>query len=67
MPGVTSELVANALREAGGQLAWRGERDAAAEVLAKDVRANDVVVMIGAGDITRTGPELLKKLSSAHS
>ena len=67
MPGVTSGLVADALRDAGGTLAWRGERDALAEALARAVGPNDVVLTIGAGDITRTGPELLKKLSSADS
>jgi UDP-N-acetylmuramate--alanine ligase len=67
MPGVTSRLVADALRDAGGTLAWRGERDALADALAAGVREGDVVVTIGAGDITKTGPELLKKLNDPHS
>jgi UDP-N-acetylmuramate--alanine ligase len=64
MPGVTSTLVANALKDAGGTLAWQGERGALADVLANAVRDGDVVVTIGAGDITKTGPELLERLSS---
>ena len=67
MEGVTSDLVVDALKHAGGKLAWRGERDALADALARDVREGDVVVTIGAGDITKTGPELLKKLSNADS
>jgi UDP-N-acetylmuramate--alanine ligase len=63
MAGVTSSLIADALRDAGGTLAWRGERDALADALARGVRHGDVVVTIGAGDITRTGPELLDRLS----
>jgi len=63
MPGVSSGLIADALKDAGGALAWRGDRDSLADTLARDVRSGDVVVMIGAGDITKTGPELLKKLS----
>jgi UDP-N-acetylmuramate--alanine ligase len=61
--GVTSGLIADALRGAGGTLAWRGERGDLAEALARDVHEGDVVVTIGAGDITKTGPELLEKLA----
>lgn len=63
--GVSSGLVADALRQAGGTLVWRGERAAAAEALAGAVREGDVVLTVGAGDITRTGPELLNRLSRA--
>ena len=60
--GVTSELVEKAVARAGGTVAWRGTREALAEALGSAVRTGDVVVTIGAGDITRTGPELLQKL-----
>ncbi len=65
MAGVTSSLVASALRDAGGTLAWQGERNDLADALASSVRDGDVVVTIGAGDITKTGPELLARLSSS--
>ncbi len=57
--GVTSELIAGPLRQGGGTLAWQGPRAALAGALAADVRSGDVVITVGAGDITRTGPELL--------
>jgi len=60
--GVTSSLVADAIRAAGGTLAWRGERADLAEALADSVRSGDVVLTVGAGDITKTGPELLERL-----
>ena len=63
--GVTSGLVADGLRAAGKEVAWRGERSALADALAGIVRQGDVVVTIGAGDITRTGPELIDRLGAA--
>ena len=60
--GVTASLIADALTAAGGRLAWRGSRDELADALAGAVRGGDVVLTVGAGDITRTGPELLERL-----
>ncbi|HEX2779363.1 MAG TPA: cyanophycin synthetase, partial [Gemmatimonadaceae bacterium] len=60
--GVTSGLIAREMQGAGTPIAWRGERGVLAEALAGAVRPGDVVVTIGAGDITRTGPELLARL-----
>jgi len=60
--GVTSTLIVDALSAAGGALAWRGERSALAEALLAGVRNGDLVLTIGAGDITKTGPELLERL-----
>ena len=62
--GVSSDLIERALRGAGGALAWRGDRPVLAEALASAVRQGDVVLTIGAGDITKTGPELLARLGS---
>jgi len=61
--GVTSTLVENALATAGGSLTWRGERSALADALEANVRTGDLVLTIGAGDITKTGPELLERLN----
>lgn len=81
IPGVSSSLIeeaiARATRGAGGaapgassapgaaRLAWRGEREQLAAALAGAVRRGDVVITLGAGDITRTGPELLAHLTAA--
>ena len=56
--GVTSQLVASATARWGRAVAWQGVRDDLASALAREVKAGDVVITIGAGDITQTGPEL---------
>ena len=63
--GVTSDLIERAIGGAGGTIGWRGERAVLADALAREVRSGDVVLTIGAGDITRTGPELLDRLDRA--
>jgi UDP-N-acetylmuramate--alanine ligase len=63
--GVSATLIERAAREAGGTIGWRGERAELAAALARAVRSGDVVLTIGAGDITRTGPELLARLTAA--
>jgi UDP-N-acetylmuramate--alanine ligase len=62
--GVTSELVAAALDRAGGAVTWRGPRGELASALCAFVREGDVVITIGAGDITRTGAELRQQLEA---
>jgi UDP-N-acetylmuramate--alanine ligase len=59
-PGVTADLIGDRLRD--GALAWRGPRSEAAMALRDRVRPGDVVLTMGAGDITKTGPELLAAL-----
>ena len=60
--GVTSALIAGSMRESGKAPVWEGPRSDAAQAIAQLVRENDVVITIGAGDITRTGPELAQLL-----
>lgn len=60
--GVSSALIADALTRAGRAPEWTGARGDAATALASFVRAGDVVLTMGAGDITQTGPELLALL-----
>jgi UDP-N-acetylmuramate--alanine ligase len=64
IPGISSDLIAAALERAGRPAAWRGSRSELAAALTGFVKQGDVVITIGAGDITRTGPELLQRLES---
>ena len=49
--------------KAGHAPTWMGPRGEAADAMARFVQAGDVVITIGAGDITQTGPELSKLLA----
>lgn len=60
--GVTSALIADPMARAGRAPAWQGPRSDMADALAPGVREGDVVLTIGAGDVTKTGPELLAML-----
>jgi len=64
--GVSAGLIAEAARALGRPVAWRGDRAALADALAADAARGDVVLTLGAGDITLTGPELLERLAAAN-
>jgi len=61
--GVTSQLIADGLAARGAAPAWMGPRSGLATVLAGAVRKGDVLITLGAGDITRTGGEVFKLLA----
>ncbi|MEO5589403.1 MAG: UDP-N-acetylmuramate--L-alanine ligase [Gemmatimonadaceae bacterium] len=60
--GVSSRLIADGLKVAGTSAEWEGPRAELAAALADFLKEGDVVLTIGAGDITRTGPELIALL-----
>lgn len=62
IPGVSSALVADRMAASGRAPVWEGGREGAAAALHAFVRDGDVVLTMGAGDVTRTGPELLRCL-----
>lgn len=62
LPGVTAELVAAGARAAGAAPESVRERTELAACVARVARSGDVVLTMGAGDVTRTGPELLALL-----
>lgn len=61
--GVTSALIADQMTRDGRSPQWVGERTALSSALSSFVREGDVVLTLGAGDITLTGPELLRRLT----
>ncbi|RLP11174.1 UDP-N-acetylmuramate--L-alanine ligase [Propionibacterium australiense] len=64
IPGVTGELVADAARAAGAHVRYVQDKTALPGELASLVRGGDLVMTIGAGDITRVGPALLDRLEA---
>jgi len=62
MPGVSGRSVAEAAEGAGVETVWLPERQALARELSALVREGDVVLTLGAGDVTAVGPELLQVL-----
>lgn len=59
VPGVTADLVARGAARGGAPTTAVRERAALGATVAATVRPGDVVFTLGAGDVTRVGPELL--------
>jgi UDP-N-acetylmuramate--alanine ligase len=62
--GVSAELVARGAARAGATTVAVRERAGVTERVIETVRPGDVVFTLGAGDITRVGPELLARLGT---
>lgn len=63
IPGVTGEMVASAARSAGADVAYVPHRADLASVLAAHVRPGDLVLTMGAGDVTLVPTELAALLA----
>jgi len=64
LPGVSAALVARGAARAGATTVAVRERATLTERVAQTVQSGDVVFTLGAGDITRVGPELLTRLGT---
>ena len=67
IPGVTSELIAARMTALGRPPEWRGGAATLAPVLARALRTGDLVVTMGAGDVTRVGPAVLAARGTSGS
>ncbi|MET8169173.1 UDP-N-acetylmuramate--L-alanine ligase [Streptomyces sp. NPDC005329] len=63
IPGVTSELIIDAARAAGADVTAVHDKDLAPETVAGMAKAGDLVLTMGAGDVTDLGPRILDRLS----
>ncbi|MER5767229.1 UDP-N-acetylmuramate--L-alanine ligase [Streptomyces sp. NPDC001985] len=64
IPGVTSELIIDAARAAGADVTAVGTMAEVAGAVAGMAKPGDLVLTMGAGDVTDLGPEILARLSS---
>jgi UDP-N-acetylmuramate--alanine ligase len=62
IPGVTSELIIDAARAAGADVRPAKTSTAGAELVAGMAAPGDLVLTMGAGDVTELGPEILARL-----
>src|SRR5207253_3852696 len=68
IPGVTSETLASAIREAGHKnVHYFRSMQEAIEFLLKQARAGDAILTIGAGNISRASGEFMVLLGTEHS
>ena len=65
IPGVSGSQVADAAERAGAATVFEADRPAVGRRVLGLIRPGDVVLTLGAGDITRVGPELLQWLRAA--
>ncbi|MGH7584362.1 MAG: glutamate ligase domain-containing protein, partial [Gemmatimonadales bacterium] len=57
-PGITGKLVADAAVDAGAFVLYEPRRDELAGEIAGMLREGDVLLTVGAGDVTRVGPDV---------
>lgn len=62
IPGVSGAMVADAARRAGVRVEWVPKRQELVKRISDLARDGDVVMTLGAGDITDVGPDLLRRL-----
>jgi UDP-N-acetylmuramate--alanine ligase len=63
IPGVTSDLIVEAARAAGAEVTPVHDKDGAPSVIAGMARPGDLVITMGAGDVTDLGPHILDRLT----
>jgi UDP-N-acetylmuramate--alanine ligase len=65
MPGVSGRSVADAARAGAGEVIFEPVRTEVRTRILERARPGDVVITLGAGDITRVGRELVQWLQAA--
>ncbi|MEW2416401.1 UDP-N-acetylmuramate--L-alanine ligase [Streptomyces sp. NPDC046866] len=63
IPGVTSEIIITAARAAGADVTAEHDKESVADVIAGMAKPGDLVLTMGAGDVTDLGPAILARLS----
>ncbi|MFI0924194.1 glutamate ligase domain-containing protein, partial [Streptomyces sp. NPDC021012] len=64
IPGITSELIIAAAERAGAAVTAVHDKETVPEVIAGMAAPGDLVLTMGAGDVTDLGPKILARLSN---
>jgi len=64
LPGVSGDLIVTAVPPGGASVLYHPDRASAASFVASVLHPGDVVITMGAGDVTAIGPELLTLLEA---
>ncbi|MCP3820879.1 UDP-N-acetylmuramate--L-alanine ligase [Streptomyces sp. A3M-1-3] len=64
IPGITSALIIDAAKAAGADVTAEHDKAAIPGVIAGMAKPGDLVLTMGAGDVTDLGPEILARLSN---
>ncbi|KUL47437.1 UDP-N-acetylmuramate--alanine ligase [Streptomyces sp. NRRL F-4489] len=64
IPGVTSALITDAARAAGADVTPEADKAAIPDLIAGMTRPGDLVLTMGAGDVTDLGPAILSRLGA---
>ncbi|WP_281262485.1 glutamate ligase domain-containing protein, partial [Streptomyces milbemycinicus] len=67
VPGITSALIIDAAARHGADVVAEHDRTAVPELIAGMAKPGDLVLTMGAGDVTDLGPEILARLRSLDS
>jgi UDP-N-acetylmuramate--alanine ligase len=67
IPGVTSALIIDAAAAKGADVTAEHDKDAVPELIAAMAKPGDLVLTMGAGDVTELGPQILSRLSRLES
>ncbi|WP_434598613.1 UDP-N-acetylmuramate--L-alanine ligase [Streptomyces sp. A5-4] len=67
IPGVTSALIIDAARTAGADVTAVSDKETVPDVIAGMAKPGDLVLTMGAGDVTDLGPAILSRLSAGPS
>ncbi|MFI0976609.1 UDP-N-acetylmuramate--L-alanine ligase [Streptomyces sp. NPDC021093] len=63
IPGITSAMIVDAAKAAGADVTAVSDKSAIPDVIAGMSRPGDLVLTMGAGDVTDLGPEILARLA----
>ena len=67
IPGVTGELLLGTARDHGAEVVYVADKSDLPTAIADLVRPGDVVLTIGAGDITLVGPMVLSEIAASRA